>query len=165
MRTSIIVAMDRRRAIGRDNGLPWHLPGDLKFFKRTTMGHPLIMGRKTYDSVGKPLPGRTNIVITRRDDYAPDGVIITRSLDEALDIAAQHDREEIFVGGGSEIFAQALDRVDRMYVTRIDHEFDGDTFFPEVDWSEWRLISREEHEPDEKNRWGYAFEVWERGDR
>lgn len=162
MRKSIIVAMDRNRAIGVDNRLPWHLPRDLKFFKKTTMGHPLIMGRKTYDSVGKPLPGRLNIVVTRNALYRPEGVMVARSLEEAIRIAAEHDMEEIFIAGGSEIFRQGLDVADRMYVTEIDAEFDADTFFPEFDRSEWEVFSREEHAPDEKNRWPCAFVVYER---
>lgn len=162
MRRSIIVAMGRNGVIGKDNRLPWHLPADLRFFKRTTMGHPMIMGRRTYDSVGMPLPGRTNIVVTRSAEFAPAGVVVARTPDEALQLAEARDAEEIFIAGGSEIFRLMLPMADRMYVTRIEADFDGDTFFPDVDWRQWELVSSEEHQPDEKNRWAYSFLVYDR---
>jgi dihydrofolate reductase len=159
---SLVLAASRNDVIGKDNALPWHLPADLRFFKKTTLGHPVIMGRRTFDSVGKPLPGRLNVVITRSDAYAPEGVVVVGSVDEALD--RDYDCDEIFVVGGSEIYRQSMKRADRIYLTRIDEDFEGDTFAPKIDPAQWHLVSREEHEPDEKNRYRYAFEVWERVD-
>jgi dihydrofolate reductase len=159
---SLVLAASRNDVIGKDNALPWHLPADLRFFKKTTLGHPVIMGRRTFDSVGRPLPGRLNVVITRSDAYAPEGVVVVGSVDEALD--RDYDCDEIFVVGGSEIYRQSMKRADRIYLTRIDEDFEGDTFAPKIDPTQWHLVSREEHEPDEKNRYRYAFEVWERVD-
>lgn len=161
MTLTLIAAVSRNRVIGKDGDLPWRLPADFRFFKRTTTGHPLVMGRKTFESLGGALPNRTNIVITRRKDYAPEGAVVARSLGEAIDIGQELDTE-IFIGGGEEIFRSSLPIADRMILTWIDAEFDGDTCFPEFDPKEWREVSREEHEPDEKNRWPFAFVVYER---
>ena len=157
---SLLLAASRNDVIGKNNALPWHLPADLRYFKQKTLGHPVIMGRKTFDSVGKPLPGRLNVVVTRSDSFAPEGVVVVRSVDEAL--TRDYGCDEIFVVGGSEIYRQSIDRADRIYLTRIDEEFEGDTFAPKIDRSKWTLTSRDAHEPDEKNRYRYAFEVWER---
>ncbi len=158
MRISLIAAMAKNRAIGLGNGLPWHLPADLKRFKALTTGHTLIIGRKTFETLRAPLPWRTTIVVTRRPDYAPAGVIVTRSIDEALSRA---EGEEVFVAGGEDIFRQTLDRADRIYLTNIDRDYPGDTFFPEFDESGWELVEREDHAVTEEYP-AFSFEIWER---
>ena len=142
MRISLIAAMGSNRAIGIDNGLPWRLPADLRRFKALTMGHVLVMGRKTFESVGRPLPGRTNIVVTRRPDYASPGIEVAHSVEDALERAVRSEAAEVFIAGGEEIFRQTLDRADRMHLTWIEKDFPGDTFFPEFDESSWRLTER-----------------------
>jgi dihydrofolate reductase len=143
MTLSIIVAMSENRVIGKDNAIPWHLPGDLPRFKRITMGHPIIMGRKNYESIGRVLPGRTNIIITRQADYHIDGAIICSSVDEAL---AQCDGEqEIFIIGGGEIYTQTIDRADRIYLTTIHEHVDGNVYFPEFDEADFVQIEREDY--------------------
>ncbi len=161
MSVTLVAAVARNRVIGKDGDLPWRLPADMKHFKRTTVGHPLIMGRRTFESFGRPLPDRTNIVVTRNRGYRPEGAVVAASLDAAMKIAREED-EEIFIGGGEEVFRHFLPTADRMILTWIDEEFEGDTFFPEFDEREWRVVSREEHEPDERNRWRYSFVVYER---
>ncbi|HSP15109.1 MAG TPA: dihydrofolate reductase [Thermoanaerobaculia bacterium] len=163
MTVSIIAALGANNVIGRDNQLPWHMPADLKRFKQLTSGHHLLMGRKTYESVGKPLPGRTTVVITRSPDYAPAGVAVARSVDEAISKAEAAGDTEIFIGGGQEIFSQALHRADRMYLTRVHAEPAGDTFFPEFDdVNEWHLVDAEHYEADERNPYPYSFLTYER---
>ncbi|MFA7095676.1 MAG: type 3 dihydrofolate reductase [Gammaproteobacteria bacterium] len=157
---SLIVAMDRNRLIGADNGLPWRLPADLKYFKSITMGKAIIMGRKTYESIGRPLPGRTNIVVTRERGYQAPGCIVVHSIDEAL--ARPECGDEVMIIGGASFYEQMLPRADRLYVTFIDAEFAGDTYFPAFDLDAWREIRREDHEPDEQNRYRYSFTVLER---
>ena len=160
MTITIIAAMGRNRVIGRDGGLPWRLPADLKFFKSQTMGHHLIMGRRTWAELGKPLPGRTNIVVTRNQDFEADGAIVVRSFEAALEYS--NGEEEVFVAGGAEIYKLALPVCDRMHLTLIDEEFEGDTFFPAYDKGEWELVGEELHEADERNRWAYRFTTWGR---
>nr|AIA15609.1 Dihydrofolate reductase [uncultured bacterium] len=160
MSLSYIFAMDRNRVIGNENKLPWHLPADLKFFKKTTMGHPILMGRKTYESIGKPLPGRQNIVLTRSADYEADGCDIVHTAPEA--IARFGESEEAFVIGGAELFHLFMPYADKMYITRIDHSFEGDTFFPEIREEEWRLIHVEQGVRDEQNPYAYRFEIYEK---
>jgi len=157
---SIIVATAQNNAIGNKNQLLWHMPADLKFFKATTTGHTVIMGRKTYDSVGKPLPNRRNIVITRKKDLVIPGVEVTHSLDEALRLCDLSD--EIFIVGGAEIYAQSMDRCDRIYQTLIYGEFEADTFFPPILQDLWQLTSESYHEADEKNPYDYNFMIYER---
>lgn len=157
---SLIVAMDEKGLIGRDNALPWRLPGDLAFFKRTTMGKPIVMGRKTWESLGRPLPGRDNVVISRQSDFTAEGAIVYDSLQSAL--KAYEASAEIVVIGGAQIYAQALALVDCMYITRVHAELEGDAWFPEVDWQCWSRSSSERQEPDEKNPFAYSFECWER---
>jgi len=160
MKVSLIAAMAKNRAIGVDNDLPWRLPADQRYFKAKTMGHTLIMGRRTFESIGeRPLPGRKTIVVSRRQDYAPPGVEVVRSLDEAL---ARAEGEEVFVAGGEEIFREALPRAHRLYLTRIERDFPGDTFFPEFDESAWRLLDRERHEATAEIPFAYSFEIWEK---
>ncbi len=135
---SLIVAHDKNRVIGYENKMPWHLPGELKYFKDTTMGKPMIMGRKTFESIGRPLPGRRNIIVTRNNEYSVEGIEIANSIDEALELAG--DVEEVMVIGGEEIFKLVLPVADRLYITHIEHEFEGDTFFP-IYGDEWKLVS------------------------
>lgn len=155
---SFVVAMDENRAIGKDNDLPWYLPNDLKHFKKTTMGKPIVMGRKTYESIGKPLPGRENIVVTRDESYKAEGTTIVHSVDEVLKINA----EEICVIGGTEIFNMFLPAADRLYITEIHHTFDADTYFPELSADEWKEVSRKEGIVDEKNKYPHEFVVYEK---
>jgi dihydrofolate reductase len=159
---SAIAAVSRNGVIGKKNRLPWHLPADMRFFKQTTLGHPVIMGRKTYVSFGKALPGRTNIVITRQLDYAlPDG-LVTHSLEEAIHAASQSNPSEIFILGGAQIYRESLPWLDRVYKTLIEGEFEGDAFFPELDPDRWTLTTADFHEADEKNKYAYTFQTWER---
>jgi dihydrofolate reductase len=164
MTISLIVAMSRNQVIGRDNALPWRLPADLARFKRLTMGHPLIAGRKTWEAIGRALPGREMIVVTRQPGYAAEGARVARSLDEALELAAggRAADDEVFVGGGAEIYRQALPRAHRLYLTLLHEDIPGDTRFPPWDESEWRLVSREDHAADEKNPYPYSFLLYER---
>lgn len=158
---SIAVAVGENFAIGKNNQLLWHMPADLKFFKQTTSGHTVVMGRKTFDSVGRPLPNRRNIVITRDTELKIDGVEVVNSLDEALAITKTEEKP-VFIIGGAEIYRQALPKTQTLYLTTIHHHFDADTFFPEIDREEWKVISSEPHKADEKNKYDYTFEVLER---
>ncbi|WP_210365053.1 dihydrofolate reductase [Bacillus sp. REN3] len=158
---SLIWAMDENRVIGVDNQLPWRIPEDLKFFKRVTMGHAIAMGRKTFESIGKPLPGRENIIITRDREYAAEGCTVMNSVDELFDYA-DRKREEVFVIGGAEIFKEILPRADRLYLTMIHEQFEGDTFFPVFDIGKWRLESREKGPKNEKNPYDYEFLIYKR---
>jgi dihydrofolate reductase len=144
MRRSALVAMAKNRVIGRDNTLPWRLSADLQRFKRLTMGHTLVMGRKTYESIGRPLPGRRMVVITRQPDFRPEGVQVVHSLEEAL-AAAPADEQELFIGGGAEIYRQAMPLTDRIYLTVIEREVEGDAYFPELDLGGWMLVEEEAH--------------------
>lgn len=148
---SLIVAHDKNRVIGYEKKMPWHLPGELKYFKEQTMGKPIIMGRKTFESIGRPLPGRRNIVITRNKNYNAEGIEVVSSLDEALKLVSKE--QEIMIIGGEQIFKLALPIAHRLYITKIDYEFQGDTFFPQYD-DEWTMISKSEpiEVPD-----GYAY--------
>ncbi len=157
---SIIAALAENRVIGVNNTLPWRLPNDLKHFRRLTTGHAIILGRKNYESIGKPLPERTNIVITRNRDFRADGCLVAHSLDEALVLTGNDP--EIFVIGGAEIYRAALARTNRLYLTRVHATITGDTHFPEFDETEWREISRERHERDERHAYAYSFVVLER---
>ncbi|MCQ6275156.1 dihydrofolate reductase [Bacillus sp. V3B] len=158
---SYIVAMDKNRVIGKNNQLPWYLPADLQFFKRVTMGHPIIMGRKTYESIGKPLPGRENIIVTRNQEYKVEGCTVIHSVEE-LTKFTEEKQEEVFVIGGAELFQVTFPNVDRLYITMIEHEFEGDTFFPEFNETDWNLISTEKGPKDEKNPYDYSFNIYER---
>jgi len=163
MIVSIIVAASENNVIGRDNQLPWHLPADLKYFKQTTLGKPIIMGRKTFESLGRPLPARPNIVVTRQPGYARDGIIVTPSLRAAITAAGTFDMDEIFITGGAEIFKQAIPLlVQRIYLTRIHAVVEGDTFFPAFDKEQWQLVSSREHPADEQHKYAFTFEVYER---
>ncbi len=164
MRLSIIAAVAENGVIGRGNDLPWHLPADLKRFKRTTMGHHLLMGRKTFESIGRPLPGRTTVVISRGQPVVPEGVLVAGSLKEAIEIADRAGGDEAFVVGGAEIFAAALEIADRIYLTRVRAEVAGDRFFPRFDPDEWKLLSSEERPADERHAYPLEFRLFERPD-
>ncbi len=157
MKISLILAMGRNRAIGRDNQLPWHLPADLAHFKATTMGKPILMGRKTWESIGKALPGRLNIVLTGQAGYQADGATVVHSIDDAISLCESAD--ELMVIGGAGVYQAFLPRARKIYLTLIDEDFDGDTFFPELDEQKWREESREDHLADEKNPYDYSFRV------
>ncbi len=158
MTVSIIAAYAANRVIGRGNRIPWKLPEDLRRFKRLTMGHHLILGRKTYESIGRPLPGRRIIVLTRRPEFRAHGVAVAGSVEKALHMAKQAGDEEAFIGGGEEIYRQTMGIAGRLYLTLLEEEFEGDTFFPEFDWGEWRVVFEEKH----RTPFGYRFVNLER---
>ena len=154
---AIDVAIAENNVIGKDNQLIWHLPADLRHFKQKTMGHPMIMGRKTFESIGKPLPGRTTIIVTRQEDYQAEGCIVVNSVEEAIAKGRELDSEQVSIVGGAEIYKQALPYVDTLFLTEVHHAFDGDTFFLELKQEEWQEVSSESHQPDEKNKYTYTF--------
>lgn len=166
MKLSLIWAMARNGVIGRNNALPWYLPEDLRYFKRVTMGKPIIMGRKTWDSIARPLPGRTNIVITRDRQFEVEGVKIVHSLDEALALASRiahiDGAEECMVMGGAEIYALALPQAERLYLTQVHAEVEGDAYFPNFDAGQWQELAREDFEASGANPYAYSFLVLER---
>lgn len=160
---SLIVAMDKNRLIGANGRLPWHLPDDMKWFREQTMGKPVIMGRKTFESIPerfRPLPGRHNIVLTHRRDYAAEGVTVVHTIEAALTAAG--DVAEIVVIGGAELYTQLLPQADRLYLTQIDAEFDGDAYFPEFDLAVWHEIYRQEHLADDRHDYAFTWLIWER---
>jgi dihydrofolate reductase len=160
MTISLIVAAAENNAIGKNNQLLWHLPNDLKFFKNTTWGMPVIMGRKTFESVNKPLPGRFNIVITRQANWKADSVIAATDLQDALQKAAETNCNEIFIIGGGEIYKQAYELADKIYLTRVHTEIDGDTFFLALDENKWQLMANQDFAADEKHAFAYSFQTW-----
>lgn len=161
---SSIVAIGRNRVIGKDNGMAWHIPEDFKYFKRTTMGKPILMGRKSYETLGKPLPGRPNIVISRSysEPVGKDGPFFVKTIEEALNLSKQKAKElnvdEIFIIGGGQIYKETLPLTHRLYLTLIDRDYDGDTFFPEFDWKDWNIMSEDKHDGDPP----FTFYVLER---
>ncbi len=166
MRVALIWAMTRNGVIGLDNDLPWNLPDEMRHFVRTTKGKPVIMGRKQWQSMPRALPGRTNIVMTRQQDFAASGAIVVQSIDEALRVAQQaawqQPADEIMVIGGAEIYALALDYAHRLYRTLIDAELAGDTWFPALDEAAWMLISSEQHPADDRHQYAYEIQVLDR---
>ena len=166
MHVSLIWAMTRNGVIGRGNGLPWRLPKDMQFFMKTTMGHPVIMGRRTFETMKAPLPGRTNIVVTRDPDYGRQGVRVAADFATALALAEEQcrrdDVDEVFVAGGAEIYRLALGVATRLYVTEIEAEVDGDTFFPAFDWKGWRKVRSERVAADASHAYGFTISVFER---
>ncbi|MCK5499232.1 MAG: type 3 dihydrofolate reductase [Gammaproteobacteria bacterium] len=160
MTISIIVAMDKKGVIGLEGDLPWYLSADLKRFKAMTMGKPLIMGRKTHESIGRPLPGRKNIILTQSQEFKAEGCTVVHSLEEALLAAGEVD--EVMIMGGSGIYDQSLDRANRLYITEVHADVSGDVYFPEFDGGEWVEIEREDHSADDKNDFDYSFVVKER---
>jgi len=157
---SLIWGQDRNALIGRDNALPWRLPADMAWFKQQTMGKPILMGRKTFESIGRPLPGRVNLILSRQPELRIDGCRVVHSLDEA--IAAIPEADEIMVIGGAEIYALLLPRADRLYITEIDAAFDGDAWFPPFERGDWQERHSESHQPDERNAYRYRFTILER---
>ena len=160
MTLSLVVAASSNNVIGRDGGLPWHLPDDLRQFKRLTTGKAVIMGRSTYESIGRPLPDRRNIVMTRNADYVADGCDVVSSVSEAID--ALEGAEEAMIIGGAQVYRDFLPLADRIYLTRVQAEVEGDTYFPEIDEATWRLVSSEHHGADEKHRYAFDVMVFER---
>jgi len=166
MKVSLIVAISENGVIGKDNDLIWHLPKDMKFFKDTTMGHHVIMGRKNFESIPhkySPLPNRTNVIITRQADYTAEGCVVVNSVEAALEIAKQNGDKEPFIIGGGQIYKIALENnlVNRIYLTKVHHSFDGDTFFPELS-SDWKEVNKTEKKADEKHKYNYDFITLER---
>ncbi|KAF0802339.1 dihydrofolate reductase, partial [Alcanivorax xiamenensis] len=165
VRVAMIVAMARNRVIGRDNKLPWYLPNDLKYFKRTTLGKPVVMGRLTWESLGRPLPGRTNIVISRDPDYQAEGGRVVADLDQALELAESvafiDGQDEVMILGGAQIYALALPRADRLYITEVQADVEGDAWFPRWDRSEWVERGRESFKAEGPNPYDYDFVVFD----
>ena len=162
MGVSIIAAMDRNQLIGQGKALPWRLPADLKHFKRLTMAKPIVMGRRTWQSLGGPLPGRQNIVLTRSANYKAEGATVVSSLDQALEVCS--GAAEVMIIGGAQVYQAALSCADRFYLTRVEGDFKGDVWFPAIDWQGWQQLSKESHSPDEHNFTSYSFEVYQRRD-
>jgi dihydrofolate reductase len=163
---ALIVAASENNAIGHNNQLPWHLPGDLQYFKAMTIGKPVIMGRKTFESIGKPLPGRDNIVISRQKDYSAEGIKLVSSLDEAIILGESinliNGAEEVMVIGGAQIYAEALDLADRVYLTRVHGQVEGDAYFPALDATSWRETGREDILAKEPNPFNFSYLVLDR---
>lgn len=165
MTISLIAAVAKNRVIGKENDLPWQLPDDMKYFMQTTSGHHVLMGRKNYDSLPnkfKPLPNRTNIVVTRQDEFKAPGCIVVSSIEKGIEIALQNKEEEFFVIGGAQIYTQSLERADYLYLTEINAEIEGDTYFPMIKSDEWTEISRKPHAIDEKHRYSFDFVIYKR---
>ncbi|MFC7060394.1 dihydrofolate reductase [Halobacillus seohaensis] len=159
---SFVFAMDKNQLIGKDNDLPWYIPRDFKFFKETTWGETIIMGRKTFESFGKPLPERNHIIITSDPDYEVDGCDVYHSIDDIIRLNETYSDKEWFVIGGSVLFEKMLPFADRMYMTYIDYAFDGDTYFPEYEEADWQLIEETKGKKDEKNPYDYYFRIYNR---
>jgi len=160
---TLVVAAANNNAIGKDNRLLWHLPNDMKYFKNVTWGMPVVMGRKTFEALGKPLSGRKNIILTRQDGWQPAGTIAVKNFDDAIFLVEEMDVKEMMVIGGGEIYHSVLDRSNRIHMTRVDAVFeDADTFFPAIDPATWHLVSQKNHEADAKHKFNYSFQVWEK---
>ena len=166
MKIVLIAALAENRVVGIDNRLPWHLPEDLKYFKRITTGKAIIMGRKTYESIGRPLPNRTNIVISRNSDFRAEGVKVVASLDAAINLAtdvnASNGVQEVMIIGGASIYEAALPKAERLYITRVHAEVEGDTYFPEVNFDQWSEVKREDHKACANNPHDYSFAVYDK---
>ncbi len=166
MKIVLIAAFAQNRVVGINNTLPWHLPEDLKYFKRTTSGKAIIMGRKTYDSIGRPLPNRTNIVISRNRDFQAEGVRVVTSLEAAIELAKEvnyiNDVQEVMIIGGASIYEAALPIADRLYLTHVHAEIEGDAYFPEVNFKQWVEVSREDYQASDKNPYDYSFVVYDK---
>ncbi len=162
MQVSAIVAISKNRVIGKDNDIPWYLPADLKYFKKTTLNHHIIMGRKTFQSIGRPLPKRTNIILTRDAFFVASGCRIAHILEDALEIAFDNDANEVFIIGGGQIYEQAMPYVDKVYLTEVDLEVEGSVYFPELPKNQWKEVSSIAHQPDEKNEHAYTFKIFEK---
>ncbi|MDE3234919.1 MAG: dihydrofolate reductase [Bacteroidota bacterium] len=163
MLISLIVAASTNNAIGKNNQLLWHLPADLKFFKNTTWAMPVAMGRKTFESLGaKPLPGRMNIIITRQKGWEAEGVLTVHSLEDAVFLAKQYQYKEVFIAGGGDIYQQAFEKAHQLYMTRVHTEIDGDTFFPEIDETTWKLLHNREYASDAKHKYSFSVQLWKK---
>ncbi len=165
MKISIIVVVSENNVIGRNNDLPWHLPADMKYFKDTTMGHCVVMGRKNFQSIPdkyRPLEGRTNIVVTRQKDFKAEDILVVHSIVEAIDLAKRKNETECFIIGGGEIFSQSLEMCDCVFLTRIHHVFEGDVYFPVLNPELWKEVSRKDVEADEKNKFPFSFFKYEK---
>ncbi len=162
MTISAIVAAAKNRVIGKDNEIPWYLPADFTYFKRTTLNHHIIMGRNSYESIGKPLPKRTNIIVTRNPFYIVSGCIVVHSVEEGLKIAKQNGETEAFIIGGGDIFKQSMHLLDKIYLTEVDLKPEGDVFFPTMNPTDWTLVSEDIHLKDEKNECDFSMKVFER---
>lgn len=162
MTVSFVVAASTNNAIGKNNQLLWNLPNDMKFFKNTTWAMPVLMGRKTFESLGKPLQGRLNIIITRQKDWKPDGTSVVHSLEDAIKSASAADYQEAFIIGGGEIFKEAMPIADKIYITRVDADLQGDAFFPEINKKDWLMTSEQSFAADDKHAYSYHFQLWER---
>lgn len=160
MKLAIIVATDQQGLIGKENDLPWKLSADLQYFRRVTMGKPLIMGRNTHESIGRALPGRKNIIVTKSEDYQAEGCTVVNSIADALLACDQF--EEVMVMGGASLYEQLLPKADKLYLTQVHASLTGDTWFPEWQKNEWSELSREDHQADEKNDYDYSFIVYEK---
>lgn len=159
---SMIAARAKNNVIGLNDDLPWHQPADFRFFKNTTMGHHLLMGRKTFEVLGKPLPNRISLIVTRKKDYKKKGVLVFNSIDDALNFAQEKKQGELFVIGGGEIYRTMLSRADRLYLTDINCKPEGDAFFPDFDESEWEIADEKPYKADEKNQYDMVFRRWDR---
>ena len=159
---SCIVAVANDNVIGKDNDIPWYLPADLKYFKKITTGKPIIMGRKCYNSIGRPLPNRTNIIVTRDPFFISTNCLIAHTIEEALNMAVDFGDDEVFIIGGGTIYEQTMDFWDKLYITEVDLKVDGDILFPQIDPEQWTLESQENHSSDEKNVYNYSFKVYKR---
>ncbi|ATY80129.1 type 3 dihydrofolate reductase [Aeromonas veronii] len=162
MKISMIAALAKKQVIGKNNLMPWHMPADLAHFKRVTLGKPVLMGRKTFESIGRPLPGRRNLVISRNPDYQAEGIEVVGSVEAALALLAGSSVEELMVIGGGHLYAEMLPSADCLYLTRIDLAVEGDTRFPAFDDGQWQRVDCESHPADEKNPHPYSFETWQR---
>jgi len=162
MKISCIVAVAHDLVIGKDNDIPWYLPADLQYFKKQTLGHHIIMGRKCYTSIGRPLPKRTNVIVTRDPFFISSNCLVTHSIPEALEQAQANGEEEAFIIGGGTIYEQTADLWDRLYLTEVDVKVEGDIHFPSLDMKQWKLVSQEPHKADDKNEYDYVFKVYER---
>ena len=162
---SAIVAVAKNGVIGQDNEIPWYLPADFAYFKRVTLNHHIIMGRNCYESIGRPLPKRTNIIVTRNPFYIATGCIAVHSIAEGLKIAEQNGEEEAFIIGGGQIYEQSMHLLDKLYITEVDLDTEGSVFFPKIDTDEWQLVSVEKHLKDEKNEYDYVFKVYEKNEQ
>ena len=159
---SAIVAMSQNRVIGKDNKIPWHLPADLKYFKKTTLDHHIILGRKCYESIGRPLPRRTNIIITRNSNYKAEGCVVVSSINEALEFSRKAKQAEVFIAGGGQIYEQSMHLWDKLYLTEVDIEAEGDVFFPKIINAQWNLLSEIKHQADNVNSYDYTYKILER---
>ena len=162
MKISQIVAISENRAIGKDNDLIWRLPADLKHFKEVTMGHCMLMGRKNFESIGRPLPGRTTIIVTRDTNYKMEGCHVVNSIESGIELAKSLNEQELMVIGGGEIYNQTLSITQKLYLTEVHERFDADTFYPEIDDKDWKLVEEESFQKDEKNPFDYTFKTLER---